>query len=177
MLSTASGAATIPNQTVSGGAHHFLEKVPRDSIILEDNSYPSGKYRDVSNQWDIQEIYHLLKDHCEVRFAHLTRNIFNLVNSRRQFDDGLKAHAEKMAEIGHYIDSKMAALEADGVTITQLSYDELEQQTAKIGALIDCPADAVDRAVQDQFKKSTKDYHEILTGEEIQDIKDSFGID
>jgi hypothetical protein len=82
------------------GAVDFLGRIPSDSIMLEDNSYPSGNNRDIGNQWDIHEIYHILKDHCEVRFAHLTRNIFNMVNSRREFDANLQAHAEKIAEIG-----------------------------------------------------------------------------
>jgi hypothetical protein len=61
------------------GALDFLGKIPSDRIMLEDNSYPSGNNRDISNQWDIHEIYHILKDHCEVRFTHLTRNIYNMV--------------------------------------------------------------------------------------------------
>ena len=63
--------------------------------MLEDNSYPSGNNRYISNQRDIHEIYHTLKDHCEVQFAHLIRNIYNMVNSRREFDASLQAHAEK----------------------------------------------------------------------------------
>jgi hypothetical protein len=158
------------------GAVHFLEKIPRDSIILEDNSYPSGKNRDLQQQWDFVEFHGFLKEHCEIRFAHLSRNIFNLVNSRRQFDDGLKAHALKMAEIGKYIDTKIAGLEDQGVPITRLNYDDLENQSAEIGALIDCPTDAVDKAIKEQFTKSTKDYRDLLTEDEIQGIKNAFGL-
>ncbi|MBK17481.1 MAG: hypothetical protein CMM52_01400 [Rhodospirillaceae bacterium] len=158
------------------GALHFLEKVPRDTIILEDNSYPSGKYREVQHQWDFVEFYDFLKEHCEIRFALLNRNIFNLVNSRREFDDGLKAHALKMAEIGNFINERISALEAKGVPVTRLDYDFLESQTAEIGALIDCPAEAVDTAMKEQFKKSTKDYRETLSDQEIQDVKDAFDI-
>ncbi|NKB20971.1 MAG: hypothetical protein GKS01_10770 [Alphaproteobacteria bacterium] len=158
------------------GAHHFLGQIPPDSIMLEDNSYPSGNYRDVTNQWDIHEIYHTLKDHCDVRFAHLTRNVFNMVNSRREFDETLQAHAEKMAEIGRYIDAKMADIEAEGLTITRLNYDELESQTVEIGALIDCPSEAIEKAINEQFKKSTKNYRDLLTTDEIQGIKNAFGL-
>jgi hypothetical protein len=81
-----------------------------------------------------------------------------------------------MAEIGRFVDSKVADLEADGVAITQLNYDNLENQSAEIGALIDCPATAVDKAISEQFKKSTKDYNNLLTADEIQDIKNAFGL-
>jgi hypothetical protein len=158
------------------GAVDFLGKIPSDSIMLEDNSYPSGNNRDISNHWDIHEIYHILKDHCEVRFTHLTRNIYNTVNSRREFDASLKAHAEKMAETGRFVDSKILDLEANGVAITRLNYDNLENQSAEIGAMIDCSATAVDKAISEQFNKSTKDYNDLLTADEIQGIKNAFGL-
>ena len=81
-----------------------------------------------------------------------------------------------MAEIGRFVDSKVADLEADGVAITQLNYDNLENQSAEIGALIDCPATAVDKAISEQFKKSIKDYNDLLTADEIQGIKNAFGL-
>lgn len=81
-----------------------------------------------------------------------------------------------MAEIGRFVDSKIADLEADGVAITQLNYDDLENQSAETSALIDCPATAVDKAISEQFKKSTKDYNNLLMADEIQGIKNAFGL-
>ena len=86
-----------------------------------------------------------------MRFAHLTRNIYNMINSRREFDASLQAHAKKMAKTGRFVNSKIANLETDSVAITQPNYDDLENQSAEIGALIDCPAIAVDKAISEKF--------------------------
>ena len=50
------------------------------------------------------------------------------------------------------------------------------EKMAEIGALIDYPATAVDKAISKQFKKSTKDYNNLLTADEIQGIKNAFGL-
>ena len=67
-------------------------------------------------------------------------------------------------------------LAARSTTTTRLNYDDLKNQSAEIGALIDCPADVVDKAIKEQFKKSTKDYRDLLSEDEIQGIKNAFSL-
>jgi hypothetical protein len=152
----------------------FLEANP-GAIIVEDNSYPSGKFREVNNQWDFAELHQLLIPHCAVRYIHLRRNIFNTVNSHPDWDGGLLGHAAKLAEIGRYMDGKLAALKADGVEIAELDYDRMEEQAAEIAALTGCGVEDAEQAIATVFRKSDKDYRRLLASPDIAAIGELFG--
>lgn len=164
-----------PEQVCVAEMVKFLQANP-GAIIVDDNSYPSSRFREVDSQWDFAELHRLLSPHCAVRYIHLRRNIFNTVNSHPDWDGGLLGHAARLAGIGRYIDGQCAALRADGVEIAELDYDRLEEQAAEIAALTGCGRADAEHAIAEVFEKSDKDYRQLLEPADIDAIAELFGI-
>lgn len=146
----------------------------RNSVIVDDNSYPSSGFREPDSQWDFAELYNLLKDHCEVKYGCISRNIFNTVNSHPRWDGGLVNHARVLAENAKFIDAGISALAQDGIDIVRLDYDRIGRNVAEISALTGCDAASVEPAIRSVFVASDKDYRELLSDPEVAEIERLF---
>ena len=82
-----------------------------------------------------------------------------------------------LAEIGRFIDGRFAALKVDGVEIAELNYDRIEEQAAEIAALTGCGEEDAEHAISTVFRKSNKDYRQMLTAADIAAIANLFGVE
>lgn len=165
----------LPKNLVFEDLHKFLYHNP-EAIFVDDNSYPSSTYREPRQQWDFAEIHAQLRDKCDVRFVRVRRNVFNTVNSHRDWDGGLMGHAQILARIQGFIDEKFVALEGQGIPLFDLDYDNIESSASVIAEIADCEEASVTAAIEAVFTPSAKDYADQLSDGEIKEIGDLFGV-
>lgn len=162
-----------PKEKCIRNMREFLEK-NSNSIIVDDDSYPSYVYRTIYNQWDFEEIYFLLESYCTMKYVYLKRNIFNTINSHPRLDGGLIQHAEKLSEINQFIQKKISNLKHKGIDITYLNYDNINDNAEHIRNITGCDLLKVEYAIGAIFRKSSKNYKELLNDNEINEIKALF---
>ena len=165
----------LPRSTVLPDMKIFLDK-DADAIFVDDDSYPSYVYRAPHNQWDFVEIHSILEESCDIRYFHLRRNIFDTINSHREWDGGLLGHARVLADIQRFIDAGLAKLSSSGVRVIELDYDNIGAEAPAIAQTTGCSTQAVQEAIQGLFKKSTKHYRDHLSDSEIETIGTLFGV-
>lgn len=165
----------LPKDIVFSDMETFLYHNP-GAIFVDDNSYPSADYREPQNQWDFSEIYARMQGKCDVRLVQLRRNIFNTINSHRDWDGGLLGHAKVLATIQRSLDEKVALLTGQGVKFHDLDYDNIRNDAATIAEITGCDVTAVEAATTDLFEPSRKDYREQLSEDEIGEISRLFDV-
>ena len=126
--------------SVDGGAHskqlisdrlHALmsqvgslaEKSGCLQYILEDNSFPSGRYRSVSRQWNLIEMDEMLSAFAEVKYIALYRDPIAMAFSHPEFDDGLINHSRVVADFLEYLNGQL--LQLDNSRVRVVHYEDL----------------------------------------------------
>lgn len=77
-------------------------------VVLEDNSFPAGKYRHPDRQWNIVEMVRPYAD--EIYLIGLYRDPMAATFSHPGFDGGLEAHAQVLRRSQIYINDQLQRL-------------------------------------------------------------------
>jgi len=146
-------------------------------FIYTDDSYPSGGDRETKRQKNIGEIYRILNRYGEVRFLYLQRNIYNTINSHPNFDGDILTHTEVLVETKHYVESEIEKLRQAGIMVYDLNYEDIDNAVGQqiIADFIDTDLETVKVSVDAHFKKSTKDYTQLLDEKTIREMAEIIG--
>lgn len=153
-------------------AYHYLRQ-HHNKIFFIDDSYPSGRNRNIDDQWNIVKLYDVLSKKQKVILIHLKRNMINSINSHPTLDGGIFKHAEKLCKINRYIEDNLKKLKEMGVDIIEINYENINsQETAnKISKILDINSKIVYRIIENNFKLSKKDYSKLLNKQTILKIE------
>jgi hypothetical protein len=142
-------------------------------IIYTDDSYPSGKNRDIINQLNIIKMNEIISKYAKIKFLYLNRNIYNTINSHPNFDNNIINHTKKIMEIKNYIERQLEQLEEEKqINIVKLYYEDIDTDIGhKIISIFFCiNFEDVKNSINKNFFKSTKDYKKILSKQQINNI-------
>ena len=80
-------------------------------VVLEDNSFPAGKNRDLNKAWNLLEMKQIVSEYAdEVYFIGLYRDPIAATFSHPGFDLGMFAHAEVLKQSLIYLNGQMQQL-------------------------------------------------------------------
>jgi len=83
-------------------------------------------------------------------------------------------HAEKLSEINRFIQKKISNLKRKGIDIRYLDYDNINDNAEDISNITGCDLLKVEHTIGAIFRKSGKNYKELLNDNEINEIKALF---
>ena len=149
----------------------FFNVKNQQLIHYIDNSFPSGfKKRGLIDQWQISEVYKHLSRFMPVKLIHLKRNIFNTINSHPSWDGGILGHAKKLTEINNFLLNELSTLKAQGVQIIEINYEDIEQSSNVLSAIIEKDENIIRTSIDKCFKPSKKCYKTRLDDKTIENI-------
>ncbi|HEY0633897.1 MAG TPA: hypothetical protein VGE00_00840 [Gammaproteobacteria bacterium] len=104
-------------------------------VIIEDNSFPAGRYRDMSRQWKLDEMHEIVSRHAdEIYYIGLYRDPIAAVFSHQGFDGGPDAHAEKIQTALKYLNAELGKLAPEQLRIVH--YEDLIGNQMALGAML-----------------------------------------
>ena len=158
----------------------YLEN--KNYLIYADDSYPSGGprdnvRRDVRRQKNLVEINKHVSKYGEIRFLYLKRNIYNTINSHPHFDGGIIAHTKRLKETKLYIEAQIKSLRKENAKVFELNYEDIDNNTGAdiISDFVNADVGVVKDAINKYFKKSRKNYTELLDEKTIQIMSEMIG--
>lgn len=135
-------------------------------FVIEDNSFPSADKRSVSLQWDISEMYELIRPYAEISFLVLYRDPVAMTFSHPEFDGGLVKHAHVIAAFLQYLNSKLQDLPSELYTV--INYEDLierkEDLITPMSRFLRLSEDAVRQGFT-HIRRSNKDWRTQATQE------------
>lgn len=145
-------------------------------LLIEDNSFPAGKHRDLERQWRLDELYELVRPYAdEVYFFGLYRHPIASVFSHKEWDGGLLPHARLMERFLRYVNEQLSRL--DPALRRTVFYDDLTEEPAAFARQL---ADTLHLDVQDiehgldAVRKSRKDWRRDLPEQEQEQLRAIF---
>ena len=153
----------------------YLEN--KNCLIYADDSYPSGRNRDITRQKNIVEINKHVSKYAEIRFLYLKRNIYNTINSHPHLDGGIIEHTKRLKETKLYIEAQIKILRKENVKVVELNYEDIDNDTGVniISDFVNVDVGVVRNAVSKYFKKSRKNYTESLDKKTVQRMSGILG--
>ncbi len=165
---------------LEGCGHHGLEAIFKEVIGREHDEYYKIKrglhqictdFTDHRNSTMFDtEIYKHLSKFMPVKLIHLKRNIFNTINSHPYWDGGILGHSKKLAEINSFILNELTTLKTQGVKITEINYEDIEQSSNVLSAIIEKDENIIQTSIDKCFKPSKKCYKTRLDDKTIENI-------
>ena len=155
---------------------HTKKSIRDDAVyILEDRSFPSKDRRTPDQGWNLYELYERVRRHSEVYLIVLNRDPIAATFSHKDWDGGLKGHAEVIAQ---HLDYLSATMKAIGVSnFRSISYEELStnrvQVVEGIVSYLGLRNADVKKAFKD-FRQSKKNWQISLDEEDIKWIQSFF---
>lgn len=105
------------------GERERAERNAQTRVIIEDNSFPAGRYRDVERQWNLAEMLEIAATYADVRFFGLYRDPRAMSFSHCEWDGGLLGHAQMLRRHLEALDHQLASLEPELLRIVH--YEDL----------------------------------------------------
>lgn len=145
-------------------------------VIIEDNSFPAGRYRDSDRQWKLEEMQQIVTPHAdEIYFIGLYRDPIAAVFSHSHFDGGLVAHANKIRTSLEYLDKELGKLPSKRVRIVH--YEDLIGDQEPLGAMLAEYFGLGNNELAEGFAKvrpSKKDWQRDMAAEDQEKLKAIF---
>lgn len=143
--------------------------------IVEDNSFPSGRVRCVSRQWDLVEMAQLVRPFAEMKVVALYRDPAAMTFSHEDFDGGLIDHARMVAVHLEHLNNRLLRL--DPATVKVLHYEDLVDRQQEIVSPLSRFLNIEERHVQlglREVRRSRKDWKTDLPPEKRDWLEDFF---
>jgi hypothetical protein len=149
----------------------YLEN--KDYLIYTDDSYPSCGYRTINQHKNIIHIYDTISKYNEIVFIYLKRNIYNTINSHYTSDGGRINHTKVLKESKKYIENQIKLLREKNVKVFELNYEDIDNDIGikTISEIIRVDFEIVKDSVNKNFRKSKKNYIDLLDIDTIQEMK------
>ena len=146
--------------------------IPFFTIIYTDDSYPSGNNRTINQHKNIIKIYDTISKYNEIIFIYLKRDIYNTINSHPTLDGNIINHTKVLKESKKYIENQIKLLKDKNVKVIELNYEDIDKDIGikKISEVFKVNFEIVKDSVNKNFKKSTKNYIDILDIDTIQEM-------
>lgn len=146
----------------------FFERCDAD-IILRDYSYPYMKFRNVNEFGSLLKLYNDLSEFAEVRVLHLKRNIFNTINSHRNWDGGLLKHTKVICEFDNYLTNETSTLRSNNIKVHELNYEDIPTKKGiePISSFLSVNSEVVETSIKLVFKTSQKDFKQLLGNQQV----------
>jgi tRNA nucleotidyltransferase/poly(A) polymerase len=143
-------------------------------LLYIDDSYPSMDNREIETQKNIVKMNEIVNKYGKIKFIYLKRNIYNAINAHSHFDGGILGHTKKMIEMKKYIEDQMNTLKNINVEILELNYEDIDNDTGVniLAKYLDVSIETVKKSVEKNFKKSKKDYKNILDEKIIKEMSE-----
>jgi len=104
-------------------------------VIIEDNSFPAGRYRNLDKQWKLGEMHDIVSPHAdEVYFIGLYRDPIAAVFSHSHFDGGLQQHAQQISRALEYLNNEFSNISQERLRIVH--YEDLISNQQELGAML-----------------------------------------
>lgn len=104
-------------------------------VIIEDNSFPAGRYRNLEKQWKLDEMNEIVAPYAdEIYYIGLYRDPIAAIFSHQVFDGSLQAHAEKIRGALEYLNNELSKLDQDKLRIAH--YEDLVGNQEELGAML-----------------------------------------
>ncbi len=104
-------------------------------VIIEDNSFPAGRYRNLEKQWQLDDMQKIVSPHAdEIYYIGLYRDPIAAVFSHSRFDGGLHAHADKIRGALEYLNNELGKVPQERLRIAH--YEELVGDQQALGAML-----------------------------------------
>ncbi|MEJ2143440.1 MAG: hypothetical protein P8Y24_14035 [Gammaproteobacteria bacterium] len=97
-------------------------------IIIEDNSFPAGNYRNQDRQWNLQEMIDIVSPYADIYFIGLYRNPIASSYSRQNIDGGLHQHAPVVKTSLINLDKQLSALNPEKLLVVHYE-DMMDRQS------------------------------------------------
>jgi hypothetical protein len=151
----------------------------KDYLIYTDDSYPSGRNRTIDKHKNIIKIYDTISKYNKIVFIYLKRNIYNTINSHPHFDGNIINHTKVLKESKKYIENQIKLLRDKNVKVFELNYEDIDNDIGIkiISEIIGVNFEIVKDSVNKNFKRSEKNYVDILDIDTIQEMKKILSID
>tara|TARA_Y100000992_G_scaffold289857_1_gene244832 strand:+ start:3089 stop:3733 length:645 start_codon:yes stop_codon:yes gene_type:complete len=151
----------------------------KNYLIYTDDSYPSGGNRTIEQHKDIIEIYDNISEYDEIVLIYLKRDIYNTINSHPTHDGNIINHTKILKESKKYIENQITLLRKKNVNVFEINYEDIDNDIGitKISEILKVDFDIVKDSVNKNFRKSTKNYRNLLDINTIQQIKNILSID
>jgi len=105
-------------------------------VIIEDNSFPAGRYRNLDKQWKLDEMLEIVRPYAdEIYFIGLYRDPIAAIFSHAHFDGGLEAHAKKIRGSLEYLNNQLGKIPAERLRIVH--YEDLIGNQEALGAMLE----------------------------------------
>lgn len=145
-------------------------------VIIEDNSFPAGRYRDLARQWKLDEMQQIVAPHAdEIYFIGLYRDPIAAVFSHSRFDGGLMAHANKIRGSLEYLNNELGKVPAEKLRIVH--YEDLIGNQEALGAVLAEYLGLGSSELAEGFAKvrpSKKDWQRDMAAEDQEQLKAIF---
>ena len=151
----------------------------KNYLIYTDDSYPSGRNRAINQHKNIIKIYDTISKYDEIVFIYLKRNIYNTINSHPKFDGNIINHTIVLKETKKYIENQIKLLREKNVKVFELNYEDIEKDIGikTISDIINVDFEIVKDSVNKNFRRSKKNYIDILDINTIHEMEKILSID
>jgi hypothetical protein len=121
-------------------------------VIIEDNSFPAGRYRNLDRQWKLDEMEKIVAPHAdEIYYIGLYRDPVAAIFSHQRFDGGLYPHAEKIRGALEYLNNELAKVDEKRLRIAH--YEDLVGNQEALGAMLSEYLGLEESALKEGFAK------------------------
>ena len=161
---------------------HFLYKEQQKAlknnqvrIIIEDNSFPAGGYRNFSRQWDLQEMINIVSPYAEINFIALYRDPIASTYSRQNMDGGLLNHAPIVKNSLKYVNSQLSSLSPEKLLVVH--YEDMVNRKDEFATVVADYLGIRESDVQQGLKlvrQSSKNWRSDLSAEDQQRLLEIF---
>jgi hypothetical protein len=99
-------------------------------VVLEDNSFPAGKHRNIARQWRIAELCEIVRPYAdEIYVLGLYRHPIASTFSHKDWDGGMEQHARLLRDYLVYVNAELAAVTDPRLVV---HYEDLIENQAQI---------------------------------------------
>ena len=144
-------------------------------IIIEDNSFPAGIYRNPERQWNLQEMIEIISPYADIYFIGLYRDPIASTYSRQNIDGGLFHHAPVVKASLISLNKQLALIDPDKLLIVH--YEDMVNRQSEFSDTISKFLDVTIKDVKSGLKevrKSKKDWRKDLSKQEQEKLLDIF---
>ena len=151
----------------------------KNYLIYTDDSYPSGNNRTIDKHKNIIKIYDVISKYNEIVFIYLKRNIYDTINSHPMLDGNIINHTKVLKKSKNYIENQIKLLREKNAKVFEINYEDIDKNIGikTISEIIKVDEEIVKDSVNKNFRKSKKNYIDILDLNTIEEMKKILSID
>lgn len=122
-------------------SHFFFRKEKEQAlknqqvrILIEDNSFPAGGYRNPDRQWDLQQMINIVSPYAQIRFLALYRDPIASTYSRQNMDGGLHNHAPVVKESLKRLNNQLSLIDPNDLLV--LHYEDMINRKKEFATVV-----------------------------------------